>query len=68
MIDRAARWVPVVLAVIAEGAWLAVVTGLLQELVLRPPVFGVAQLAVGAGLGVIAARLGAGRLAARWPY
>jgi uncharacterized protein DUF4129 len=67
-LDRAMRWVPVVLAVVAEGAWLAVIAGLLQELVLREPVIGVVHLAACAGLGVIAARVASPRLGERWPY
>src|SRR2546421_8659154 len=62
------RWVPVGLAAIAEGAWISVVAGFMDELVLRAPVLGLPAFAAVAALGVILART-VGRAAGptRWP-
>jgi Domain of unknown function (DUF4129) len=59
--------VPLLLTIVAEAAWIAVVAGLLQEYALREPVIGLPQLAVFVLAGVLAARLLAGRLGLRWP-
>ena len=66
---RAGRlgWVPVVLAVLAEAAWISVVAGLIQEFALRMPVLGIGWLAGFVGLGVVTARLLAVRSGDRWP-
>lgn len=47
---------PVVIALVAEAAWIAVLAGLLQAFVLRAPVTGVPELLLAAVAGNIAAR------------
>ncbi|MBI3751303.1 MAG: DUF4129 domain-containing protein [Chloroflexi bacterium] len=64
---RRLRWVPVGLAVVAEAAWVAVVAGFAQELVLREPAIGLAGFVAAVAGGVVAARLVGVRLARRWP-
>lgn len=61
------RWVPVGLAAVAEAAWIAVVAGFAQELVLRNPVIGLPGFAAVVAGGIVAARLVAVRLGDRWP-
>ena len=67
LIAAIAMLVPLLLTIVAEAAWIAVVAGLLQEYALREPVIGLPQLAVFVLAGVLAARLLAGRLGLRWP-
>src|SRR5436190_409129 len=50
------RWVPAGLAAIAEGAWISVVAGFMDELVLRAPVLGLPAFAAVVALGVVLAR------------
>lgn len=59
--------VPLVFAVIAEAAWIAVIAGLVQEFALREPTIGIPALAAIVLTGVVTARLLAGRLGRRWP-
>ena len=59
--------VPLLLAIVGEAAWIAVVAGLLQEYALREPVIGLPQLAAFVLAGVLTARLLSGRLGLRWP-
>lgn len=61
------RWVPVGLAVIAEAAWISVVAGFAQELVLRQPVLGLPAFLAVVATGIAAARLFGVRLGDRWP-
>lgn len=67
MTAAVAMAVPLVLTIVAEAAWIAVVAGLLQEYALREPVIGLPQLAAFVLAGVLTARLLAGRLGLRWP-
>ena len=60
-------WVPVLLALIAEAAWIAVFAGLLQAFVLHPPTIGIPGLFLAAVAGLVAARQLAPRLGSRWP-
>ena len=60
-------WVPVGLAAAAEAAWIAVVAGFAQELVLRSPVIGLPWFVAAVVGGVVAARLLGVRLGDRWP-
>lgn len=62
-----AMLVPLLLAVVAEGAWIAVVAGLLQEYALREPVIPLPTFAAFVLAGVVLARTVAGRLGLRWP-
>ncbi|HEV2005271.1 MAG TPA: DUF4129 domain-containing protein [Candidatus Limnocylindrales bacterium] len=67
LVTAVAMVVPLLLAVVAEAAWISVVAGLLQEYALREPVIRLPQLAAFVLAGVLAARLLAGRLGLRWP-
>ena len=67
LVAAIAMLVPLLLTIVAEAAWIAVVAGLLQEYALREPVIGLPQLTVFVLAGVLAARLLAGRLGLRWP-
>jgi hypothetical protein len=60
-------WVPVLLAVLTEAAWITIVAGLVQEFALREPVVGVAALTPFVAAGVLAGRFVAPRSAGRWP-
>jgi hypothetical protein len=60
-------WVAVLLAVLAEASWLAVIAGLLQAFALQGQSIGIAGLYLAALLGVAAARRLAPRLGGRWP-
>jgi uncharacterized protein DUF4129 len=66
-VSVAAMLVPLLLATLAEAAWIAVVAGLLQEYALRQPAIGLSQLPAFVLAGVLSARLLAGRLGLRWP-
>jgi hypothetical protein len=59
--------VPVVLAVLAEAAWISIVAGLVQEFALREPIVGLAGMTLFVGAGVVAGRVMARRSGARWP-
>jgi hypothetical protein len=59
--------IPVLLAILAEAAWISIVAGLVQEFALRAPVVGIAGMAAFVGLGVLAARLLLPRTGPRWP-
>ncbi|HEX7949235.1 MAG TPA: DUF4129 domain-containing protein [Candidatus Limnocylindrales bacterium] len=61
------RWVPVGLAGVAEAAWIAVVAGFAQELVLRDPVIGLPWFVAAVAGGIVAARVLGVRLGDRWP-
>jgi hypothetical protein len=67
LVTVVAMLVPLLLAIVAEAAWIAVVGGLIQEYALREPVIGLPQLGLFVLAGVFAARFLAGRLGARWP-
>jgi hypothetical protein len=58
---------PLVLAVIAEAAWISVIAGLVQDFALRQPSLGIAPLAGFVVVGVVAARFIGPRLGERWP-
>ena len=60
-------WIPVVLAVLAEAAWISIVAGLVQEFALKTPVVGIAGLAAFVGLGTVTARVLTHRSGPRWP-
>jgi MFS family permease len=66
-VAAAAMVVPLLLTIVGEAAWIAVVAGLLQEYALREPVIGLPQLAAFVLAGVLTARLFSGRLGLRWP-
>jgi hypothetical protein len=61
------RWVPVGLAVMAEGAWIAVVAGLVQDYALRPPVLPLGGAVALVGIGAAVARWLGPRAGPRWP-
>ena len=65
---RRLRWVPLVLAILAEGAWISVAADFVEEVALRQPVLGVPAFAAAVLLGVILARAVGPRLGDRWPY
>ncbi len=71
MRDRLGRglvsWLPVGLALLAEAAWLAVVGGLLQAIVLQPPSPSIGGLVLAAVAGLVSARRLGPRLGDRWP-
>jgi hypothetical protein len=58
--------VPLVLALIAEAAWIAVLAGLLEAFALHEPVTGVPELLLAAAAGLLAARVLGPRLGERW--
>jgi MFS family permease len=59
--------VPLLLAAVAEGAWISVIAGLVQEYALRDPVLGILPFAAFTLGGVVAARTLGPRLGERWP-
>jgi hypothetical protein len=59
--------IPVPLVILAEAAWLSVVAGLAQELVLQPPTTALPELAAAVVVGLLAARVVAPRVGSRWP-
>jgi hypothetical protein len=59
--------VPFVLALIAEGAWISILAGLVQEYSLHDPFLGVPALVAFVAAGAIAARLLAERAGSHWP-
>ena len=65
--ERFGAVAPVVLAILAEAAWITVVAGLLQEYVLAVPILDLPALAVIAAAGAIVATVAAPRLGGRWP-
>jgi len=67
LVSAVAMVVPLVLAIIAEAAWISVVAGLVQEYALREPVLSLPGLAAFVLGGVLAARALEGRLGLRWP-
>jgi len=64
---KASRWVPTGLAIVAEGAWIAVVAAFLQELILRGSVLGLPAFIAATALGALVARTIGLRLRASWP-
>jgi hypothetical protein len=58
---------PLVLAIVAEAAWISVLAGLIQEYALHEPSLGIPALAGFVLAGVLAARLIGVRLGERWP-
>jgi hypothetical protein len=66
-VDAIALGVPLLLAVAAEAAWIAVLGGLLQEYALRLTIVGLPQMAAFVLAGVVAARVLQHRLGVRWP-
>jgi hypothetical protein len=64
---RAGAFTPVILAVVAEAAWITVVAGLLQEYVLAYPTLDLPVFAMAVALGAVTARLLGPRLGERWP-
>jgi Domain of unknown function (DUF4129) len=65
--ERFGAVAPVVLAILAEAAWITVLAGLLQEYVLAYPILELPVLALIAAAGAIAAKLLGPRLGGRWP-
>jgi hypothetical protein len=63
----ALQWLPVALAVVAEGAWISVIAAFLQELVLRDSVIGLPHYVAAVAIGVLAARTIGRASADRWP-
>ncbi|HEX7221608.1 MAG TPA: hypothetical protein VF231_00035, partial [Candidatus Limnocylindrales bacterium] len=63
----ALRPLPVVFAVVAEGAWVWVAAGLVQEYALSPIGIGLAPLVAVVAAGVVTSHLVARRLGSRWP-
>lgn len=61
------EWVPIGCAVVMEAAWIAVLAGLVQEFALRRPVVHLAWMGLFVAIGVLAARVLAQRVPARWP-
>lgn len=64
----ALRPLPVVFAVVAEGAWVWVAAGLVQEYALAPVGIGLAPLVMVVAAGVVTSHLVARRLGSRWPF
>ena len=58
---------PVALVVLAEAAWISVISGLFQEFALRDTVLGLPGLAAFVVAGVVLARVVGPRLGPRWP-
>jgi Domain of unknown function (DUF4129) len=65
---RAVRFLPAVLAIVAEGAWISVVASFIQELLLRDAAVGLGAFIAGAGLGVATTRTIGRRWPDRWPW
>jgi hypothetical protein len=59
--------IPLPLVILAEAAWLSVVAGLTQELILQPPTTTLPELAAAVIVGLVAARVVAPRAGSRWP-
>ena len=59
--------IPLGLAIIAEAAWITIVSALVQEYALREPTLGIVAFVVFVAAGVVAARLLSVRLGPRWP-
>jgi hypothetical protein len=59
--------VPAGLAIIAEGAWITVLAGFVQEYVLAFPTLGLPTVTALVATGAVAARLVGRRLGDRWP-
>ena len=57
---------PLVLALVAEAAWIAVLAGLLDAFALHDPATGVPELLLAASAGLVAARTLGPRLGERW--
>ena len=60
-------WIPVAFALVAEASWIAVIAGLFEAFVLRPPTVGVFEMLMATGVGLVSARFLGPRLGARWP-
>ena len=58
---------PLLLAVAMEAAWIAVLSGLLQEFVLKSPIIGFVPTAGFVVAGVVVARVGTARFPRQWP-
>lgn len=65
--DRVVELVPAVLAVAAEGAWVAVLYALVQAASGGSFVLGTVSMVLAAGLGLVAARVLGPRVGPRWP-
>ncbi len=61
------HFLPVIFAVVAEAAWMSVLSGLVAELLQRDPVLAIPQLAAFVALGVVAAHVLAPPLGRAWP-
>jgi hypothetical protein len=66
-VARMIELAPLLLVVVAEAAWIAVLGGLLQEYTLHRTVLGIPILAAFVAAGVLAARVVGARLGERWP-
>ena len=62
-----AELAPVALVVLAEAAWISVISGLLQEFALHDSVLGMVPLAAFVVGGIVVARVVGPRLGMRWP-
>jgi hypothetical protein len=60
-------WIPVGFALVAEASWIAVIAGLFEAFVLRPPTVGVFEMLLAVGVGLVSARFVGPRLGSRWP-
>ncbi|HEX5013962.1 MAG TPA: DUF4129 domain-containing protein [Candidatus Limnocylindrales bacterium] len=66
-VGRLLDLVPLVLAIVAEAAWIAVAGGLIAEYTLQEPHLGIGALALFVLAGVVAARVLAPAAGDRWP-
>ncbi|HEY2916532.1 MAG TPA: DUF4129 domain-containing protein [Candidatus Limnocylindrales bacterium] len=64
----AVRFLPMALAIVAEGAWISVLAGFVQELQLRDATLGLAAFILAAALGAAATRTIGRRWPDRWPW
>jgi uncharacterized protein DUF4129 len=58
---------PLPLVIVAEAAWISVLSGLLEEFALRQPEIGLPTFAICVTLGTLAARVIGVRAGTRWP-
>jgi hypothetical protein len=58
---------PLPLVIVAEAAWISVLSGLIEEFALRQPEIGLPTFAIFVTLGTLAARVIGVRVGTRWP-
>lgn len=66
-LGRIATAIPLLLVVVAEGAWIAVLAGLVHEYAVRDPILGLVPIAGFVLAGAVVAAAVSGRLGTRWP-